>query len=158
MPSDDEDVRKVSNLVGSCFEDPDDGTCGFTGYGEDGDGARMLLYKLPDGEGVYGAVEEVHAWVLVHALGRPTRGSAGKINVGLYLSIAPLWYCACTTPRYCTAPQRTTTPHRYGNGPRGGPYFTKGRTGPCGLIGAASVDYFWPKRGHLGGPEKNRKY
>jgi hypothetical protein len=30
--SDDEDGRKGHNLVGSCFEDPGDGTCGVTGY------------------------------------------------------------------------------------------------------------------------------
>jgi hypothetical protein len=47
--SDDEDGRKGHNLVGSCFEDPDDGTCDVTGYGEDGDGARILFYKLPGG-------------------------------------------------------------------------------------------------------------
>jgi hypothetical protein len=35
-PSDDEDGRKGGSLVGSCFEDPDDGTCDVTGYGEDG--------------------------------------------------------------------------------------------------------------------------
>jgi hypothetical protein len=53
--------------VGSCFdEDPGDGTCDVTGYFEDGNGARILFYKLPDGEGVYGAVEEVRAWALAH--------------------------------------------------------------------------------------------
>jgi hypothetical protein len=62
--SDDEDGRKGHNLVGSCFEDPDDGTCDVTGYGEDDDGARILFYKLPDGEEAYGAVEEVRAWAL----------------------------------------------------------------------------------------------
>jgi hypothetical protein len=61
--SDDEGGRKGHNLVGSCFEDPEDGTCGVAGYGEDGDGARirMLFYKFPDGEGAYGAVGEVRA-------------------------------------------------------------------------------------------------
>ena len=49
--------------MGSCFEDPGDGTCDAAGYGEDDDGARTLFYKLPDGEGVYGAIEEVRAWV-----------------------------------------------------------------------------------------------
>jgi hypothetical protein len=58
--------RKGHNLVGSFFEDPDDGTCGVAGYGEDGDGARMLFYKLPDGEEVYGAAKDVRAWVLIH--------------------------------------------------------------------------------------------
>ena len=40
-----------------------------TGCGKDDNGARMLFYKLPDGEGVYGAVEEVRAWDLVHMAG-----------------------------------------------------------------------------------------
>jgi hypothetical protein len=61
-----DDGRKGQNLVGSCFEDPDDGTCDVTGYGEDDNGARILFYKLPDGEEVYGAVEEVRALVLAH--------------------------------------------------------------------------------------------
>jgi hypothetical protein len=52
--------------VGSCFKDPGDGTCDVTGYGGDGDGARILFYKLYDGEEAYGAVEEVRAWVLAH--------------------------------------------------------------------------------------------
>jgi hypothetical protein len=65
-PSDDEDGRKGHHLVGSCFEDPDDGTCDVTGYGEDDDGARILFYKLHGGEEVHGAVEEVRAWVLAH--------------------------------------------------------------------------------------------
>ena len=67
--------------MGSCFEGPGDGTCDVTGFGEDGDGARKLLYKLPDGGEVYGAVEEVRACVLVNIIGRPTRGSAGKNDV-----------------------------------------------------------------------------
>ena len=41
--SDDEDGRKGNNLVGSCFEDPDDGTCDVTGYGGDDDGVRILF-------------------------------------------------------------------------------------------------------------------
>jgi hypothetical protein len=48
-----------------------------TGCGKDDNGARMLFYKLPDGEGVYGAVEEVRAW---HT-GRPPSGSVETINV-----------------------------------------------------------------------------
>jgi hypothetical protein len=52
--------------VGSCFEDPGDGTCDVTGYGEGDDGARKLFYKLPDCEEVHGAVEEVRACVLAH--------------------------------------------------------------------------------------------
>jgi hypothetical protein len=70
--SDDEDGRKGRNLVGFYFvEDPDDGTCDVTGYGEDENGARTLFYKPPDGEEVYGAVEEVRALVLA-------RGAANK--------------------------------------------------------------------------------
>jgi hypothetical protein len=64
--SDDEDGRKGHNLVGSCFEDLDDGTCDVTGYGEDDNDARILFYKPPDGEGVYGAVEGVRALILAH--------------------------------------------------------------------------------------------
>jgi hypothetical protein len=51
-------------------------------------------------------------------------------------------------------PCRYRCPCRYGNGPRGGSYFTKGRTGQCGLIGAASVGYFGFQRGHLGAQKK----
>jgi hypothetical protein len=36
---------------------------------------------VADGDEVYGAVEEVRAWVLAHIIGRPTRGSAGTTNV-----------------------------------------------------------------------------
>jgi hypothetical protein len=82
--SDDEDDRKGHNLVGSRFENPDGGTCDVTGYGEDGDGARILycFYKLPGGEEVYGAVKEVRAWVLVHrAANKRLLGSAGTVNV-----------------------------------------------------------------------------
>ena len=50
--------------MGSCFEDPGDGTCDVAGNGGDGDGARTLFYKLSDGEKFYGAVGEVRAWVL----------------------------------------------------------------------------------------------
>jgi hypothetical protein len=70
--SDDEDGSKGHGLVGSCFEDPDDGMCEVTGHGDDGDGDDILFYKLPDGEEVYGAVEEVRALVLAH------RGAANK--------------------------------------------------------------------------------
>ena len=52
--------------MGSCFEDPGDGTCDVTGYGEGDDGARIPFYQLPNGEEAYGAVEEVRAWVLAH--------------------------------------------------------------------------------------------
>ena len=78
--SDGEDGRKGHNLVGSRFEDPGDGTCDVAGYGEVDSGARILFYKLPDGEEVYGAVKEVRVWVLAHRAANK-RGSAGKINV-----------------------------------------------------------------------------
>jgi hypothetical protein len=77
--SGDEGGRKGHNLVGSCFEDPDDGTCNVAGYGEDDDSARIMFYKLPGGEEVYGLSRRcvLGFW----HIGRPTRGSAGTIDV-----------------------------------------------------------------------------
>jgi hypothetical protein len=45
-----------------------------------------------------------------------------------------LRHCTCTTPHHNAALRRYRYPCCYGNGPRGGSYFTKGHTGPCGLI------------------------
>jgi hypothetical protein len=62
----------------------------------------MLFYKLPGGEGVYGAVEEVRAWVpgFWH-IGRPKRDSAGTINVPVPHSVQQYnltWACPYPYP------------------------------------------------------------
>ena len=65
---------------------------------------------------------------------------------------ASVWHLH-TAPLYHTAPQRRTGTRtalriaapcatKMANVGCGGSCFTKGRTGPCGLIGATSVDYF----------------
>ena len=43
--SDDEDGSKGHGLVGSCFEDPDDGMCEVTGHGDDGDGDDIFILQ-----------------------------------------------------------------------------------------------------------------
>ena len=79
-PSDDEGgrSRKGHNLVGSCFEDPDDDTCDVTGYGEDDDGARIPFIS-------YMIARRLMLMVLprrcVLGFWHMTRGSTGTINV-----------------------------------------------------------------------------
>ena len=77
-----------------------------------------------------------------------THTQSNRVGVALHRATAP-------APHRTTTPYRYWYPYRYGKCPRGGSYFTKDRTGPCGLIGATSVGYFGPQRGHLGGgPQK----